>query len=305
MKRTEHTRKEKLKFRLIIGILMGAFVFAIASTAMAEDVSWTGCGITKKAFMAEIAKAYKAKTGIAISLSGGGATKGIRAASAGTADLGGTCRHRLVDSAGVHHPEEKNAKLVQVAWDAMVVIVHPNNPVDNISMEDLKKIYDGKITNWKALGGPDKKIALVTRQGKYSGVGHMFRRIVFGNPEKKFKARSLAVKSSGPLEKKVEKTVTALGVTGISSAKKRKVKFLSLNGSNPTKENIASGKYPLWRPLYITKNKNAPAEADGVIDFILSDEGQTIVSEQGTVNLAEGKALASLWEKKKAGMGLK
>lgn len=305
MKHNEPNRSGKHSYLTLITILICAFIFSVVSHAMSADITWTGCGITKKAFMAEIAKNYEAKTGKKITLSGGGATKGIRAASAGTTDLGGTCRHWLIDASGAKHSEEKNADLVQVAWDAIVVIVHPDNPVNEISMENLKKIYNGEITNWKALGGPDKRIVLVTRDGKYSGVGHMFRHIVMGNPETTFKARSLKVKSSGPLEKKIEKTVTALGVTGISSAKKRNVKFLSLNGTQPTKENLAAGKYPLWRPLYIATNKNAPAKAKGVIDYLLSSEGQKIISEQGTVNLAEGKALASLWENKKGEMGLK
>ncbi len=76
-------------------------------------------------------------------------------------------------------------------------------------------------------------------------------------------------------------------------------------GMEPSKENTASGKYPLWRPLYISVNKNAPEKAKKIIEFILSPEGQSIISSQGTVNLEEGKALASLWEKKKGKMGLK
>jgi len=276
----------------------------LAPPIFAKDVSWTGCGITKKAFMTEIAKAYEAKYGQKITLSGGGATKGIRAASAGTADMGGTCRHWLIDSSGTKHAEEKNAKLTLVAWDALVVVAHPDNPVDDISLANLKKIYDGAITNWKDLGGPDKRIVLVTRNGKSSGVGHMFRRIVFKNPDYEFKARSLKVKSTGPLEKKVEKTVMALGMDGISSAKKKNVKFLSIDGVAPTKENLAVGKYPLFRPLYLATNTNTNPDAQKVLDFVLSDEGQAIISAQGTVNLQEGKALEPLWEAKKTDMGL-
>uniref|UniRef100_A0A1S7LFL7 Putative phosphate binding protein. [pstS] n=1 Tax=Magnetococcus massalia (strain MO-1) TaxID=451514 RepID=A0A1S7LFL7_MAGMO len=250
--------------------------------------------------MAEIAKAYEAKTGVAVKLSGGGATKGIRAASAGTADIGGTCRHLLKEGAGAH-PQEANAQLTQVAWDALVAITHPSNPVDNISMTDLKKIYEGKITNWKDLGGPSKRIILVTRDGKYSGVGHMFRMLVWGEKEYDFKARSLKVKSTGPLEAKVEKSAGTLGMDGISSAKKREVKFLSLDGVAPTKDNIASGKYPLIRPLYLALNQNtSSAEAKKVVDFVLSDEGQSIVSAQGTVNMKEGAALVEKWAGMKA-----
>ncbi|MEG3641448.1 phosphate ABC transporter substrate-binding protein [Magnetococcus sp. PR-3] len=286
--------------RFAVAAVYGLLTMGLAANATAAEVSWKGCGITKKAFMAEIAKAYEAKTGVPIKISGGGATKGIRAASAGTTDIGGTCRQQLMEGGAVHG-EENNAVLTQVAWDAMVVIAHPSNPVENITMAQLKGIYDGKITNWKDLGGPNKRIILVTRNGKYSGVGHMFRMEVFGDKEYEFKARSLKVKSTGPLEAKVEKSASAMGVDGISSAKKRKVKFMSLDGVAPTKENIASGAYPLIRPLYLALNKNPTnPEAQKVMDFVLSAEGQSIISAQGTVNMSEGAALDAKWDMIKA-----
>ena len=267
-------------------------VFLIASIGTADELSWTGCGITKKAFMTELAAAYEAKAGTKLKLTGGGATKGIRSASAGNSDLGGTCRHWLKDVDGDLHPQERDAELVQVAWDALVVIVHPDNPVTDISLKNLKRVYDGELTNWSELGGDDRPIGLITREGTTSGVGHMFRQIVFSDPDYTFKARALKVKSTKPLEKKVEKVKTALAVDGISSAQKRRVKFLSLDGVTPSKENIASGKYPLYRPLYLAYNKNqVSAQTQKFIAFALSAEGQAIISRQGTVNLAEGDAL--------------
>ena len=190
------------------------------------------------------------------------------------------------------HPQERDAELVQVAWDALVVIVHPDNPVTDISLKNLKRVYDGELTNWSELGGDDRPIGLITREGTTRGVGHMFRQIVFSDPDYTFKARALKVKSTKPLEKKVEKVKTALAVDGISSAQKRRVKFLSLDGVTPSKENIASGKYPLYRPLYLAYNKNqVSAQTQKFIAFALSAEGQAIISRQGTVNLAEGDAL--------------
>lgn len=292
-----------MKKSLFAALALTGALLTATSPLQAEEVTWTGCGITKKAFMAEIATAYEKKTGIPVKLSGGGATKGIRSVSAGASDMGGTCRHALKEADGIH-AEEKDAVLTQVAWDALVVIAHPENPVNDISMENLKKVYDGTITNWNELGGPDKRIVLVTRDGKYSGVGHMFRMLAYNDKEHEFQARSLKVKSTGPLEKKVEKTVTALGMDGISSAKKRELKFLSIDGIAPTKDNIANGSYPLFRPLYLAVNKGGNPKAQAVVDFVLSPEGQAIISAQGTVNLEEGKALNTIWAGKKAAMGL-
>lgn len=292
----------------LIVITLIAVVFllgAVGSTSIADaiELNWTGCGITKKAFMQEISDAYEKKTGIKIKISGGGATKGMRSAAAGTSDMGGTCRHWLGGKSD-KHPLEAKAELIQVAWDALVVIVHPDNPVNNITLDELRKIYDGEIISWKELGGPDKRIALVTREGKDSGVGHMFRRMVFNDPEYTFKARSYAMKSSGPLEEKISRTVTAMGMDGISSAIRSNVKILNLEGVSPSKENIIAGKYSLFRPLYIAIGQEPSSETKKVIDFILSSEGQAIVSAQGTVNLEEGKNLQLLWDKKKESLGL-
>jgi phosphate transport system substrate-binding protein len=290
---------------ILVLALLGSLVLSLGSVANAGDLKWTGCGITKKAFMKELAQAYEQKTGIAIKLSGGGASKGIRTASAGTTDIGGTCRHWLKDVNSEINPQERDAELIQVAWDALVVIVHPYNEVDDISVEQLKQIYQGKISKWSEVGGADRPIGVIARDGKTSGVGYMFRQLVFSDPEYTIKARALRVKSSGPLEKKVEKIKTAIAIDGISSAKKRKVKFLSLDGVVPTKENIAAGKYSLFRPLYLAINKSkASAETKKFIEYALSPEGQAIISEQGTVNLQEGEALNAMWEAKKARVGL-
>ncbi|HEB55209.1 MAG TPA: extracellular solute-binding protein [Gammaproteobacteria bacterium] len=167
----------------------------------------------------------------------------------------------------------------------------------------ISQVY-GKITNWSQLGGADKRIALITRQGKTSGVGLMSRLLIYNDAGYEYKARSIKVKSTGPLEKKVEKMRTSIAVDGISSAKRRNVKVLSINGVKPTKKNIGSGKYILYRPLYLVLNKSKPnPEARKFIDFALSAEGQKIISEQGTVNLEEGKALDGLWKKQKKQFG--
>ena len=286
-------------------LVLGLGVMMMVTTAGAEEMSWTGCGITKNAFMKEMAVAFEEKTGVTVKLSGGGATRGIRSVAAGTSDLGGSCRYWLKTVDSTIHPEEQGARLIQVAWDALVVIAHLDNAVDNISMEQLKGVYRGDISNWSELGGRDQHIGLVTREGKTSGVGYMMRQLVFGDANYEFQARSLEVKSSGPLEEKVETVKSALAVDGISSAKRRKVKFLSLDGVAPTKGNIVTGAYPLFRPLYLVVNKNQTSQgAQDFIDFVLSDEGQVIISSLGTVNLLEGEHLSALWKAKADSLGM-
>lgn len=253
-------------------------------------LTWTGCDVTKKAFMKPAAEEYEKKTGIKIEITGGGATKGIRAAAGGTADIGGTCR--------IAFPErfdEEKVLLTHVAWDALVFITHKNNPVDGITTQQAKDIMVGNITNWKELGGSDEKIIPVfrvqTESGKLSGVAYMTRMIFFNDQNIEYTSNAVFKTSSGPLEEYVEITPYTFAVSGISSARKRDLKIFKLDGIEPTKENIASGAYPLYRPLYLATKGEPTGEVKKFIDWMVSEEGQRVISDQGTVNLEEGKAL--------------
>ncbi len=263
-------------------MLVSPVIYAAEQTV----INWAGCGITKKAFMKELAAEYERRTGIKVNISGGGATKGIRNAAAGNIDIGGACRVAVEN-----HPLERNAHQIPVAWDALVVIVNKKNPVENISFQQLQQVYLGKIKNWKELGGNDAPIELYVRRGKMSGVGRTLRELVFHNFEQNFKA-TYVVKSSGPVEKGVLKNVNGIGVTGISSAKRRDVKIIKLNGKAPTYENIKNGKYVLYRPLYLViKFGNKDKKVRDFIRFAVSREGQKIIRSQGTVPYSEAMAL--------------
>ena len=266
-------------YKLIVGSgMLLALIFSQHAVA-SEPLIWAGCGITKKAFMGELAEAYKRRYGVEIMLEGGGATKGIRRISDQSVHIGGTCRPKLDANA-----EESFAQLVPVAWDALVVIVHKDNPVSDISMQQLKDLYDGKISNWKQLGGPDRPISLMIRKGKISGVGLTLRELVFHDAEHEFVSTQV-FPSSGPLEKAVENNIDAIGVTGISSARKRDVKLLKLEGKYPNYDTVRTGEYLLYRPLYIAFN-SANQRYDEVkrfVDFAHTRAGREIIRNAGTV----------------------
>jgi len=251
----------------------------IKSISKFDGLIWGGCGITKKAFMAEVAKAYELKTGIKIKLQGGGATKGIRGVTKGTIQIGGACRAKLE-----FHKDERYVRQIPVAWDAIVFIVHKDNPVENITMDQVRAVYEGKITNWSQLGGKRGKIDLYVRKSKISGVGQTLRELVFYNMDKKFTSRAHFVKSSGPAEKAVVKKLSALTATGISSARRRDVKILKVEGIKPNYENIKAGKYMLYRPLYLVTHmrENNPMVND-FIKYVTSNEGKKIIRRTGTV----------------------
>ena len=255
-----------------------------------KTLKWAGCGITKKAFMKELALAYEKIYGVHFELEGGGATKGIRRVHNREVDIGGSCRNKIPGVA-----EERGVRMSPVAWDALVVMTHPDNPVADITLQQLKKVYEGKIRNWKELGGRDAPIELLVRSSKISGVGKTLRDLVWADPDKEFKG-SEEFPSSGPLEKAVESRPNALGISGISSARKRQVKLLSLEGKAPTFDNIRNGHYLLYRPLYITylpRNNPRIKEIKRFISFAHSKQGREIIRTQGVVPYLDAMGLTS------------
>ncbi|MEJ2593494.1 MAG: phosphate ABC transporter substrate-binding protein [Candidatus Thiodiazotropha sp.] len=267
-----------------IGVLLLILCAVHAVSAQAVTLSWAGCGITKKAFMAELAAAYEKRSGTHIEIEGGGATKGIRKISDKQVDFAGSCRFRIPQD----DISTAEVKFNPVAWDALTVVVHKSNPVQSISLEQLKAVYLGKITNWSALGGPDQPLELLVRDGKTSGVGYTIRKLLFGDVNTDFKA-SQSYKSSGPLEKAVEENPNAIAMTGISSARKRDFKILDLEGKDPSYQNIKQGAYLLYRPLYIVTNRDS-ANNDAVkafLDFAYSREGRDIIRKNGAVPYLE------------------
>jgi phosphate transport system substrate-binding protein len=265
-------------------------LFALPVAALAagdETLSWVGCGISKQAYVVDLAKKFEEKTGIHIDIEGGGATKGIRKVVSGEADLGGTCRYILPND-----PREAGAGLEPIAWDALVMITHKDNPVDSLSIDQLRDIYSGKTTNWKSLGGPDVDIQLFTRAGKHSGVGHTLRKLVFADFEYELTSTREFL-STGPLEQAVSTDPFSLAATGVSSARLRDVKIIKLNGIEPSYDNIKDGSYGLYRPLYLVYNPKSPKIAliRKFISFCHTSEGRNIMKQNGTLPYIDGLPL--------------
>ncbi|MFV1998633.1 MAG: substrate-binding domain-containing protein [Acidiferrobacterales bacterium] len=288
-------------FMLLVLALFSPVLLQPVLAAQQPTLHWVGCGISKKAYLVSLAKAYEKKTGVVIDVQGGGATRGIRDIANMSADIGGSCRRKIRGIA-----EESGVVQVPVAWDALVVIVNKDNPVSNISLEDLRKVYLGQITNWNELGGPDLPLQLFARKGKISGVGRTARKLLFDGYDQEFVTEFL-FDSSGPLEKQVIVDAGAIAISGISSARKRDVKILDLEGNSPSYENIQTGQYMLYRTLYLVYNENNE-QADMIKDFIKyagSIEGRDVIRANGTVPYLEGLNLlrVKLNESRKARNG--
>jgi phosphate transport system substrate-binding protein len=253
----------------------------LALTEINDSVlTWAGCGITQKSFMKELAQGFEKETGIKIQIEGPSATRGIRDTARGLVMMGGTCRMTLPMSDSV----ESYVTLHPVAWDALAVILNKNNPVENITSDNISKVYSGEITNWKQLGGVDKPIHLYIREGKISGVGYAIRQYIFKEGDFNFvTSKKYIKKSSGPIEKAVEVDPEAIAITGVSSARKRDVKIIGIDDYVPTYENVKSGDYIFYRPLYLVTGAKSNKMVKDFVKFASSKKGKQIIRDNGTV----------------------
>jgi len=168
-----------------------------------------------------------------------------------------------------------------VALDGLPILVHPANPISSLTIEQVRDIYVGKITNWKQVGGPDKKIVMISRDTN-SGTYETFEEKVM---QKEKIARGCEyVGSNGAVRARVQSTPNAIGYAGLGFVDKT-VKALSINGVYPSKKTVISGKYPIARPLFMVTN-GYPPMGSHVYQFItlyLNPKGQEMVERIGFV----------------------
>jgi phosphate transport system substrate-binding protein len=288
----------KKSLLLVIFLLLFSLIYS------QDFLEYTGCGVVKAVFSQSLKTEFlKEHPNCKFEIVGKGDLYGIREAGSGISDLGGTCRHKL------NIPEEKYANLVPFAWDAIVVVVHKDNPIQNITSAQLKKVLTGEIKNWKTLNGQNAIINLYIRKSKNSGVGRMTRELLFADPEVEYASNAKIFSSTTPLEAALESDKYGIAVTGIYSARLRKnLKIIKLDDVFPTNENIRRGIYPLYRPLYMVYNYEESSDlAKDFINLALSKKGQTLLRNDGIIPLDDAKNLWKPFEKKikKAGQNIK
>jgi phosphate transport system substrate-binding protein len=252
------------------------FILAIVTTGCARGVSDREiiiAGSTSiEPFADKWAEVYMEKyPNTIVNVQGGGSSAGIQAAETGVADIG-TCSREL-------KPEEKDLKEIIVAYDGLAIIVHSTNKIDNLTIEQIKQIFAGQIRNWQELGGKDKVITVVTRE-EGSGTRGAFQELVM-KKERIFKG-AIVQDSNGTVREIVANDPNAIGYISLGLVND-KVKSLSLDGIIANDENIITKIYSLIRPfLFVTKN-TPTGEVKNFIDFVLSQEGQKLIREEGLI----------------------
>lgn len=260
-------------------------IISLLTVAILLVCALTGCGGNKEAVATDgstsmnkvigaLGEAFENDTGITVTYNATGSGAGIQAVEEGRCDIGLSSRD-LKD-------EEKANGLegTILAYDGIAIIVNPNNPVSDLDIETIAKIYTGEIKNWKEVGGNDAEIVLIGREAG-SGTRDGFESIT--DTEDKCQYRQ-ELTSTGDVITTVASNPGAIGYASLASVKDT-VKALTVGGVAPSEETIKDGSYVVQRPFVLVTKKDAKLteSAQKFFDYITSEAANEIISGAGVV----------------------
>ena len=234
------------------------------------------------------AEAYmNVQSGSSVTVTGGGSGVGIAALIEGTTDIAQSSRAIKFDEKQKMQEGGKTVKEVTIAYDALAIIVSPQNKVTNLAREQLEGIFTGKIKNWKEVGGDDLEIIPYARETS-SGTYEFIKEYVLRN--KNYMNGIMSMPATGAIIQSVSQTNGAIGYVGLAYVN-NSVKTIHVSydkGKTYVEPSVANAKnntYPIVRPLYYYYATRSEAVVKPFIDYILSSEGQKIVADIGFITL--------------------
>ncbi len=266
-----------VKKMLMVLVLVAAIPAVATADKLTVDGSTT-VGPIADAFAAYFMAKYD---GLEITVSKTGSGNGAAALEDGRCDI--AAMSRFMKAKEFANCVAKGVMPVAhvVAMDGVCVVVHPSNPVGELTRDQIKAIYKGEIANWKKLGGPDKKIVVISRDTS-SGTYETFNKLVM--KKEKMGPDTQYVVSNAEAHQRVSSTRNAIGFVGLGFVD-AKVKALKIDGVLPNSRTIASGKYPVSRPLFLFTNgyPKLGSMIHAFVTFHLSERGHEIVAQKGFV----------------------
>ncbi len=218
-----------------------------------------------------------------IVVEGGGSGTGVRSLINGTSDLCATSRPLTPEEVRMIAQKYQSLGVsILCAKDALSVVVHPSNPVTDLSLEQIKAIYTGIITDWSALGAPAAKITVYRRESN-SGTYQYFEDHVLTGEE--YSSESISVPGAQAMINAVAADSSAIGYS--TSVYANGVDKLSVNGEEPTITNVRLGRYPISRYLYFYTVNPPEGGVKLFVDWVTGREGQKTVKENGYIPLYE------------------
>ncbi len=262
-------------------IIITIALLMLTGAAFAKDITISG-STTVFPIAQKCAEIFMdANPEINISVRGGGSGVGIANIISGTVDIADASR--AIKNKELKQAKENGINPVGnvVAKDGLAIIVHPSNGMTNITVEQLMKIFNGETSNWKELGGPSMPIVVISRDFS-SGTFEVFKEKVLKSG--KVRDDALLLASNKAVATTVKDTPGAIGYVGLGFITDE-VKALTVEGIKPSVETVNDGTYAIARPLYMYTNGSPKGVVKEFIDFILSEQGQSIVEDAGYVPL--------------------
>ncbi len=263
--------------KIALSVLMATTLSVFADDKIVMDGSTT-VGPIAKAF-AEYFMSAHPDVNITVSESGSG--NGAKSLVNGVCDVANMSRP--MKDKEFKAAAEKGIQPVAhvVALDGLPILVNPKNPVKGLTLEQVRNIYLGTISNWKQVGGPDLKIVVISRDTN-SGTYETFEKMVMA--KQKITGKAEYVGSNGAIRQRVQSTPAAIGYAGLGFVDKT-VKALEIDGVYPNGATVQTGKYPIARPLFMYTS-GYPKLGSAVYQFVtihLTEDGQEMVEEIGFV----------------------
>ena len=259
---------------IVLALACVAMLFAACGTKESGAVSTDGSTSMEKVIGALGESFMQKYEGTTFTYNPTGSGSGIKAVQAGTCDIGLASRN-LKD-------EEKSSGLKQtvLAYDGIAIIVHPDNPVSDLDVDTIAKIYTGEITNWKDVGGNDAEIVLIGREAG-SGTRDGFESITGTEGNCKYRQE---LTSTGDVITTVSQNPDAIGYASLASLKDS-VKALKVGGVEPTEASVKDGSYVIQRPfiLVTVEGKELSKTAQEFFDYVTSAEAADIIAKAGAV----------------------
>lgn len=225
---------------------------------------------------------------IEVSVTGGGSGTGIAALLNGTTDICAASRKIKYKESELALQKNIYPHEIAVAKDGIAVVVHPDNPVSQLTLEQLGKIFTDPSVRWNDVGGPNEKILVLSRESS-SGTYVFFQEVVLNKKDYMQDAKLLPATSAIIQSASVDKTAIGYVGLGYALAAKGKVKIIAVKTKDesaavaPSEATVKSGQYPIARELYLYLNGEPKGIVKQFIDFCLSDAGQAIVTDTGYV----------------------
>ncbi len=259
---------ERCWSQLLIALV---FLWAPAIAPAEGLLRYAGATTLQQSFMPEVARIFQLENDVRIQIEGGNTNPGIRALLAGEVDVAGIGRHLSA--------EEKRQGLVEhfLGWDVLVIVVRHDCPLNSLTMTQLRGIFSGEIRNWREVGGKDEQIVVITSP-KGSGMRSAVQELIL--KERSFTPAEVVSGVVGQADQHVAIFPAAITAVSLSMVDQQQVKLLAVEGVTPALSTVASGRYPLAKPLALATRGQLSGPLEQFIKLATGAQGQGVLAKK-------------------------